>query len=97
MALGKFDAGALKDGTFKKMVAKGSPIRELARFPHVTKPWIARSGLPQNVHQALVKALLEMKDKKALKKLKKAGFLTGSDKDYEVIRASIEGNGKFFQ
>lgn len=97
VALGKFDAGALKDGTFKKMVKKGTPIRELARFPNVTKPWIARSGLPEHIHQALTQALLEMKDKKALKALKKSGFLKSNDNDYQVIRESIENNQAFFQ
>ena len=37
---GEFDAGALKESTFNKLIEQGTPIRELARFPNVTKPWL---------------------------------------------------------
>lgn len=35
---GRFTAGALKESTYKKLVAKGVPIRVLASFDNVTKP-----------------------------------------------------------
>jgi len=43
VAAGKYEAGALKESTFKKQIKKGKPLRELARFPNVTKLWIASS------------------------------------------------------
>ncbi len=94
---GDFDAGALNESTFKKLVAAGEPIKELARFPNVTKPWIASEGLDPEVFSALQESLYELKDLNALKALKADGFLPGTDEDYETIRASMEYNGRFFQ
>ncbi len=93
---GDYDAGALNESTFKKLVEAGEPIRELARFPNVTKPWIARSGLDPVIYAALKESLLEIKDEKALKGLKTDGFLDGSDDDYSVIRTAMEKNYVFF-
>jgi len=94
---GDFAAGALNESTFKKLVEKGEPIRELVRFPNVTKPWIARSGLDPVVFDALKQSLLEIKNKKALKGLKSDGFLEGFDSDYAQIRAAMENNFQFFE
>lgn len=94
---GQFDAGALKESTFKKLRTKGIPIREIARFPNVTKPWIASAQLSPEILAALKTALLEFNDKKALKKLKKDGFLPAKDSDYDLIRESIQKNADFFQ
>ncbi len=92
-----FDAGALNESTFKKLVAAGEPIRELARFPNVTKPWIARSGLEPKVFMALQESLYTLKDARTLKSLKADGFLPGTDSDYETIRLSMEQNNSFFK
>ncbi len=96
VAIGKFDAGALKESTFKKLVKKGEHIRAIASFPNVTKPWIARSGLPKKIKEALSDVLLDLKDPDVFKHLKKDGFLRGTDDDYSIIRASIHNNHKFF-
>ncbi len=99
VASGKVDAGALKEGTFKSLLKKGKSLRKIAEFPNVTKPWIARQGLPKAVKTAIREVLLSMnmdKDSAALKALKKDGFLPGSDEDYAVIREAIRHNGKFF-
>lgn len=93
---GSFDAGALNEKTFKKLVEAGEPIRELVRFPNVTKPWIARSGLDQDILVALRASLLEVKDQKVLATLKIDGFLEGNDTDYKVIRKAMENNQAFF-
>ncbi|MCP3870378.1 MAG: PhnD/SsuA/transferrin family substrate-binding protein [Gammaproteobacteria bacterium] len=93
---GQFDAGALNEGTFKKLVKKGVPIRELARFPNVQKPWIARSGLSDKVYKAIQASLLGMKDERALKSLKKDGFVAGGDEDFASIRDAIDNNAIFF-
>lgn len=94
---GQFDAGALKESTFKKLVKKGVPIRVLASFPNVTKPWVARSGFPSQLEEALRQAFLDMKDPAALKALKKDGFFESSDDDYAIIRQSMQQNKKFFE
>jgi len=93
---GDFDAGALNEATFKKLVAAGENIRELARFPNVTKPWIARSNLDPVLFEALQASLLEINDTEALAALKIDGYLTGSDADYNDIRRAIENNAVFF-
>ena len=93
---GSFDAGALNEKTFKKLVESGEPIRELVRFPNVTKPWIARSGLDQEILMALRASLLEVNDQNILATLKIDGFLEGNDNDYKVIRKAMENNQLFF-
>jgi phosphonate transport system substrate-binding protein len=95
--LGKFDAGALKESTFKRLVKKGEPLRSIASFPNVTKPWVASSGLEPEIRQALRRTLLDLKDPNVLKALKKDGFLPGSDEDYAMIRGAIQNSKKFFQ
>lgn len=97
VANGQYDVGAIKEGTFNKLVKKGAPLRSIADFPNVTKPWIARSGLSEQIYAALKASLLMMKDNAALKALKKDGFIAGSDQDYEVIRESISSNNRFFK
>ncbi len=97
VAIGTYDAGALKESTFKKLVARGEPLREIARFPNVTKPWIARSDLPPAIRDALGRALLELDDPAALKPLNKSGFLPGNEDDYGVIRAAMDANAEFFE
>lgn len=97
VAMGSYDAGALKESTFRKLVAKGEPLRALVSFPNVTKPWIARSDLPSDIHQALSRVLLELKDEKAFASLAKDGFLPGSDDDYDIIREAIQKNRDFFK
>jgi len=96
VAIGKFDAGALKESTFKKLINKGKPLRALVTFPNVTKPWIARSGLNKKISHALKETLLSIKDPKVLKFLKKDGFLPGSDTDYHIIRKAMAKNHFFF-
>lgn len=94
---GDFDAGALNESTFKKLVAKGEPLRELARFSNVTKPWIASSQLDNDIYEALQAALLELDNPSALSSLKVDGFLSGDAEDYESIRIAMEQNDRFFQ
>ena len=96
MGAGSFDAGALNESTFKKLIDKGEPIRELARFPNVTKPWIARSGLDPEIYAALRDSLLEITNAAALKGLKVDGFLQGDDEDYRDLRIAMENNYVFF-
>ena len=96
VAAGDFDAGALNEKTFLKLVAAGEELRELSRFPNVTKPWIARAGLDPAVFEALQASLLEIDDERVLAGLKIDGFLSGTDADYNDIRRAIEDNAVFF-
>ncbi|MCP4185476.1 MAG: PhnD/SsuA/transferrin family substrate-binding protein, partial [Hyphomicrobiales bacterium] len=93
----EYDAGALKESTFKKLVDNDVPIRELARFPNVTKPWFAHESMTGEVFEALRQALLSMDEPAALEALGKDGFLASSDADYAVIQEAIENNDLFFE
>jgi phosphonate transport system substrate-binding protein len=93
---GQFDAGALKESTFKKLKGKGIKIRELSRFTNVTKPWIASSNMSEKMIAVLKETLLELKDATALKGIKKQGFLPAYDNDYTVIREAMQENDAFF-
>ncbi|KAA3611992.1 MAG: phosphonate ABC transporter substrate-binding protein [Calditrichaeota bacterium] len=97
VAAGNFDAGSLKESTFKKLVKKGLSLREIARFENVTKPWIASGNMDEKIYLAIQNVLLELKDAKALKALKKDGFVKGSDSDFQKIRESIKRNAEFFK
>ncbi len=94
---GQFDAGALKESTYKRLVKQGVPLRLIAEFPNVTKPWISRSDLDERVVGALRESLLTIREPRALKALKKDGFLPGHDSDYALVRTAINNNTLFFQ
>jgi len=97
VAAGEFDAGALKESTYKKLLQKGVLLRPIATFQNVTKPWVARSGLSERVFSALRLALLEYKDPVGLKALGKDGFVVGSHEDYMPIVAAVRNNPEFFK
>jgi len=97
VAAGEFDAGALKESTYKKLLNKGVVLRPIATFQNVTKPWVARSGLSERVVAALRLALLEYKNPEGLKALGKDGFVVGSHEDYLPIVAAVRNNPEFFK
>lgn len=97
VAAGKFDAGALKEDTFYKLVKNGKPLKTLGHFPNVTKPWVARRGLSTSYLEVLRKVLLEMDDEVALKTLKKDGFVPGDDSDFSRIREAMARSKEFFE
>lgn len=97
VAAGEFDAGALKESTYKKLLQKGVVLRPIATFQNVTKPWVARSGMSERVFSALRLALLEYKDPVGLKALGKDGFVAGSHEDYMPIVAAVRNNPEFFK
>lgn len=97
VANGTFHAGALKESTFKRLIKKGQPLRQLLKFNNVTKPWVAKGGMDREVFEALQKSLLSLKNTRGLKKLRKSGFMRGNKTDFEEIRQSIEENPNFFK
>jgi phosphate/phosphite/phosphonate ABC transporter binding protein len=84
-----FDAGALKESTFRKLQAKNIPIKALLEFDNVTKPWIASSEIPVRIFDALTTAMLNAADPDVLKTVSKSGFLPGDDSDYDAIRSAM--------
>ncbi len=96
VAQGSFDAGALKQSTFKKLKAKGLPLRALATFDNVNKPWIARAGMQEEIFQALRTVMFELDAPQAFKALGQKRFVPGFDKDFVGIRNAINRNDDFF-
>jgi phosphonate transport system substrate-binding protein len=95
VAQGEYDAGALKESTYNKLRKKEVPLRAIASFPNVTKPWIARAGLSPRLLRALQTAMLGLKDKAALAAIRKSGFVEAADADYEPIRQAISQSQRF--
>ncbi|MBL4800634.1 MAG: PhnD/SsuA/transferrin family substrate-binding protein [Emcibacter sp.] len=91
----KYDAGALKEGTFNKLIAQGHKLRKIADFDNVTKPWVSRKLLDNKIYQTLQSALLNITDPDLLKAYGKQGFLMGNDQDYQPIRRAIAQNIHF--
>ncbi len=93
---GLFDAGALEGTMFKKLQAKGVPIRAIHIMRNATKAWAARAGLDPRLKQAVSQALLGINDNRALTALRFDGFLPGHDSDYDPTREAIKRNSEFF-
>ncbi|MDC0660484.1 PhnD/SsuA/transferrin family substrate-binding protein [Leisingera sp. SS27] len=87
---GRYTAGALKESTYKKLVAKGVPIRVLASFDNVTKPWLASPEMPADVLEAMRKVMLSSENEEIVRRISKNGFLLGDDQDYDIIRRAME-------
>jgi phosphonate transport system substrate-binding protein len=96
IASGQFDAGALEETMYDKMVASGARLRAVASFPTVTKPWVARVDLAPRIAEAISHSLLGMRDPAALAALRFDGFAPADDADFEVTRAAIKENWRFF-
>lgn len=87
---GRYTAGALKESTYKKLVAKGVPIRVLASFDNVTKPWLASADMPAKVLEAMRKVMLASENEEIVRRISKNGFLLGTDQDYDIIRRAMD-------
>lgn len=92
---GSFTAGALKESTFKKLVEKGVPIRALATFENVTKPWIASPTMSPRVFEAMKAILLDPENLDLMKTVSRNGMLEGTDADYDPIRNAMEQSSSF--
>ncbi len=92
---GEFDAGALKESTYKKLLNNGLSLKRIATVKNVTKPWVANESLSSNLKTILRNALLSIVDKKTMASLGDDGFLPGSDKDFDAIRHAIKINKNF--
>jgi phosphonate transport system substrate-binding protein len=100
VAKGHYDAGALKQGTIKALVARGLKLRPLLVFRDITTPWVAHPDLPDELYQALYETLLSLKDEQAFVELASDGtngFAMAKDAEYDPIRAAIKRNPEFFR
>ena len=94
VAAGNYDAGVVKENTYQKYAAS-TGLREIARFPNVTKPWVARAGFDEKLFGIMQQALWELTDKKILENLKQDGFLPAEDNDYAFVRNGMQRSKDF--
>lgn len=92
---GRFQAGALKESTFKDLVKKEVPIRSLFVFENITKPWLAHPDIPPRVIEAMRNVMLAAENEATVQKIAKNGFLVGSDEDYQLVREAMESSQNF--
>jgi phosphonate transport system substrate-binding protein len=92
---GRFAAGALKESTYKKLVAKGVPIRVLLSFDNVTKPWLASADVSPRVVTAMRRVMLASENEEIVRQISKNGFLEGTDADYDFVRRAMAQSNLF--
>jgi len=94
---GDFEAGACKVSSFDK--AKDQGLVDLHYFDNVTKPWVVRSKLDPSLTGEIRKALLAIKDKKALDAIgeKITGFAEAKDEMYESVRFGMKKSDEFMK
>jgi len=92
--LGDYDAGSLKESTFKKMNINNE-LRIIHSFDNVTKPWIASAQLPSEIFEPLSKALIELSNPDILKQFKVSRFVAVKDEDYQYVREGIQKAKQF--
>jgi len=94
---GDFDAGAIKEKTFKEYRNKGVGLKEIARHSNVTKNWSARSGIDRKLLRALRNYLFLLDDEVILETYggDLTGFVKGADKAYDIIREALEAGYRF--
>lgn len=90
---GDFDAGAVKEKTFKKYKDRG--LKSIKKFENVTKPWIVKAGMSKKIYKNLQQSMIDLKDKKVLKVFKGDGFVKSSDKEYDKIRIGMNLSKRF--
>ena len=93
VAFGNYDAGVVKESSYNKYKSRG--LKAISSFQNITKPWLVRSGLDDKIYNTLKKSLLDLKDEKVLKSIKKTAFIESRDEDYTIIKKSIENSSKF--
>lgn len=92
---GDFDAGALKESTFKKYQSRG--LVALSTFRNVTKPWISSPTLGAEIKKAISASLLALDEAKVLRALGKnvTGFVEARDELYDFVREGMDNASRF--
>ena len=65
-------------------------------FENVTKPWVSRENLSENIKLAITAALLTLEDSEVLMEINCSGFVEGTPKEYDVIRDAIKNAEGFY-
>lgn len=90
---GDFDAGVVKESTFKKYKDRG--LISFYKFDNVTKPWFVRANLPEQDFNELKNAMINIKDKNVLKIFGGDGFVETTDDEYNFVREGMNLSKQF--
>lgn len=96
VAQGKHEAGALKEGTYQKLIKNGLKLRTLATIPLVNRPWVASAKLEKALFTALKESMLNLNAPEAFRAMGRIQFVEGGDTDFLEIRSAINGNVAFY-
>jgi len=96
VSTGGYDAGAVKESTFKRLKKQGHTLRVIHEFKVPTKPWISSAKIAPILKQQLQSILMEYRNSESLNKLGKQGFLIPDPRVYADIDAAINNNLRFF-
>ncbi|EGG98705.1 Phosphonate ABC transporter phosphate-binding periplasmic component [gamma proteobacterium IMCC2047] len=97
VASGLYEAGALKENTYNKLVAKGYELRKLTVLPGVpTKPWVAHPQLSGQLFNALQTVMFKLDAPEAFKALKFTGFVPADAANFQQVEEAILTNNRFF-
>lgn len=91
-----YDAGAVSRWVYEDLKKRGAKIRPIASFANITKPWVARAALSDEMKSAIRDALISLRGVQVLNLIKKDCFLPGDDSDYDNVRITIANNRLFF-
>lgn len=97
VAWGRYDAGALKEGTYKKLKKNGLQLRVLTTIPLINRPWVASASLDKTVFAALKESMLSLDAPQAFSAMGRSQFVDGNDTDFADVRAAMKGNAAFFE
>jgi len=96
VATGAYDAGAVKESTYKRLKKQDYELRVIQKIKVPTKPWITSATINAEVKRQLQVILLEYQNSTSLKKLGKYGFLQPDAQTYANIELAINDNLLFF-
>jgi phosphonate transport system substrate-binding protein len=88
-----YDAGVVKEKTFNKYKDRG--LKSIHIFDNVTKPWVVKENMSDDIYNALQLSLLNLKDKKILKIFKGDGFVDTTDEEYNFVREGMNLSKRF--
>lgn len=89
------DAGAVKTSTYKN-VCDPEEVIIVRAFSNVTKPWVARSDLSQDVCEAISVALFMLEDQKVIGELGCSGFAEAKSEEYDLVREGMQNATAFY-
>ena len=93
VANNSFDAGVVKEKTFNKYKNRG--LKVFHKFKNVTKPWLVKENMDEELYKAIKESMINLKDKEILGIFKGDGFVETNDFDYDFVRKGMKLSERF--